>query len=147
MSPTEKFGFHINTCLGTLTQMTNIWEDFWEILYHNHLAHELKMDEEKHGVWPEFQHVCRLILGKGIPRLSRPTQSEGRSIKPCSQFGVPVSVYDRVRRRTPYSYRYSSTNPHSHGFSCPVNHRKVRILIQSLGLPNFIIASATLLSP
>ena len=41
------------------------------------------MDEEKHGVWPEFQRVCRLTLDKVIPRLLGPLQSDGRAIKPC----------------------------------------------------------------
>ena len=83
ISPTGKFGFHITTCIANLTQMTNTWEDSWETLYRDQLAHQIKMDEEKHGVWPEFQHVCRLTLNKVIPRLLRPLQSEGRSIKPC----------------------------------------------------------------
>ena len=83
ISPTGKFGFHITTCHAKLTQVTNTWEDSWEILYRDQLAHQIKMDEEKHGVWPEFQHVCRLTLEKVIPRLLRPLQSDGRSIKPC----------------------------------------------------------------
>ncbi|KAL8826747.1 MAG: hypothetical protein Q9170_007285 [Blastenia crenularia] len=83
VSPTGKFGFHITTCHAKLTQITDRWEDSWEVLYRDQLAHQIKMDEEKHGVWPEFQHVCRLTLEKVIPRLLRPLQSEGRSIKPC----------------------------------------------------------------
>ena len=78
-----KFGFHITTCHAKLTQITNRWEDSWEKLYRDQLAHQIKMDEEKHGIWPEFQHVCRLTLEKVIPRLLRPLQSDGRSIKPC----------------------------------------------------------------
>ena len=87
MSPTGKFGFHITTCLAKLTQVTNTWKESWETLYRDQLAHQIKMDEEKHGVWPEFQHVCRLTLEKVIPRLLRPLQSEGRSIKPCLVHG------------------------------------------------------------
>ena len=87
MSPTGKFGFHITTCLAKLTQVTHTWEESWETLYRNQLAHQITMDEEKHGVWPEFQHVCRLTLEKVIPRLLRPLQSGGRSIKPCLVHG------------------------------------------------------------
>lgn len=83
VSPTGKFGFHITTCVGKLTHITDRWEDSWEILYRNQLAHQINIDEEKNGVWPEFQHVCRLTLEKVIPRLLRPLQSEGRRIKPC----------------------------------------------------------------
>lgn len=87
VSPTGKFGFHITTCHAKLTQITNRWDDSWEALYRDQLAHQIRMDEEKHGIWPEFQHVCRLTLEKVIPRLLRPLQSEGRSIKPCLVHG------------------------------------------------------------
>ncbi|WEW55098.1 hypothetical protein PRK78_000526 [Emydomyces testavorans] len=83
VSPTGKFGFHIITCHAKLPQITDCWEDSWEVLYKKQLAHMVKLDEEKHGDWPEFQAVSRLVLEKVIPRLLRPLQSEGRSIKPC----------------------------------------------------------------
>ena len=83
VSPTGKFGFHVTTCHAKLTQITDIWEDSWETLYRKQYAHMVKLDEEKHGVWPEFRHLCTLTLEKVIPRLLGPLQSEGRSIKPC----------------------------------------------------------------
>ncbi|KAF2643085.1 hypothetical protein P280DRAFT_496801, partial [Massarina eburnea CBS 473.64] len=87
VSPTGKFGFHITTCHAKLPQVTNIWEESWTVLYQKQLAHMIKLDEEKHGVWPEFDVVCRLIVEKVIPRLLTPLQSEGRSIKPCLVHG------------------------------------------------------------
>jgi fructosamine-3-kinase len=83
VSPTGKFSFHITTCHGKITQITDCWEGSWEVLYRKQLAHQIQLDEEKHGVWPKFQHVCRLTLEKVIPRLLGPLQSGGRSIKPC----------------------------------------------------------------
>jgi protein-ribulosamine 3-kinase len=83
VSPTGKFGFHTTTCHAKLPQITNCWEDSWETLYRKQLAHMIKLDVEKHGEWPEFQHVCKLTLEKVIPRLLGPLQAEGRSIKPC----------------------------------------------------------------
>jgi len=87
MSPTGKFGFHTTTCHAKITQVTDIWEDSWSVLYQKQLGHMIKLDEEKHGEWPEFQLVCRLTVEKVIPRLLEPLQSEGRSIKPCLVHG------------------------------------------------------------
>nr|KMM68489.1 hypothetical protein CPAG_04816 [Coccidioides posadasii RMSCC 3488] len=87
VSPTGKFGFHITTCHAKLPQITDCWEESWEVLYRKQLGHMVKLDEQKHGEWPEFQAVARLVLEKVIPRLLRPLQSEGRSIKPCLVHG------------------------------------------------------------
>ena len=86
-SPTGKFGFHTTTCHGKVPQLTDLWEDSWEILYRKQLAHMIKMDEEKNGPWPEFKILCDLVLDNVIPRLLRPLQSDGRSIKPCLVHG------------------------------------------------------------
>lgn len=83
VSPTGKFGFHITTCHAKLPQITDIWEESWAELYRKQLAHMIKLDEDKHGVWPELRHVCQLTIDKVIPRLLEPLQSGGRSIKPC----------------------------------------------------------------
>ena len=87
VSPTGKFGFHITTCHAKLPQVTDCWEESWEVLFKKQLAQMMKLDHEKHGPWEEFQAVCALILDKVIPRLLRPLQSEGRSIKPCLVHG------------------------------------------------------------
>jgi fructosamine-3-kinase len=87
VSPTGKFGFHITTCHATLPQITDCWEESWAVLYRKQLAHMIKLDEEKHGEWPEFKIVCQLVLDKVVPRLLEPLQSGGRSIKPCLVHG------------------------------------------------------------
>jgi protein-ribulosamine 3-kinase len=86
--PNGKFGFHITTSHTTLPQVTNLWEESsWSALYQKQLAHMIKLDEEKYGIWLEFQHICRLTVEKVIPRLLEPLQSDGRSIKPCLVHG------------------------------------------------------------
>lgn len=82
-SPTGKFGFHIQTFHAKLPQITDCWEEVWAVLYRNQLAQMVRLDDEKHGVWPEFRKLCTLVLDKVIPRLLEPLQSDGRSIKPC----------------------------------------------------------------
>ncbi|EEP82520.1 predicted protein [Uncinocarpus reesii 1704] len=86
-SPTGKFGFHITTCHGKLPQITDCWEDSWEALYKKQLAHMINFDREKNGEWPEFELLCNLTLERVIPRLLRPLQTNGRSIKPCLVHG------------------------------------------------------------
>ncbi|EFR02384.1 hypothetical protein MGYG_05380 [Nannizzia gypsea CBS 118893] len=87
VSPTGKFGFHTTTCHGTITQVTDLWEQSWAVLYRKQLAHMFAMDLEKHGRWPEFEQLCDITLNKVIPRLLEPLQSDGRSIKPCLLHG------------------------------------------------------------
>ncbi|KAF2810774.1 uncharacterized protein BDZ99DRAFT_487601 [Mytilinidion resinicola] len=83
VSPTGKFGFHTITCHAKLPQVTNIWEGSWSVLYQKQLAHMIRLDEEKNGIWPEFQQMCELTVTMVIPRLLEPLQRDGRSIKPC----------------------------------------------------------------
>ncbi|KAK3941651.1 Fructosamine kinase-domain-containing protein [Diplogelasinospora grovesii] len=114
-SPTGKFGFHVVTCHAKLPQITDCWEDSWEVLYRKQLAYMIELDEEKHGLWPEFQHVCRLTLEKLIPRLLRPLQSDGRSIKPCLLHGNlwdENTATDMVTRK-PFIYDGSSFYGHN----------------------------------
>ncbi|KAI1159468.1 hypothetical protein F5B18DRAFT_584340 [Nemania serpens] len=68
-SLTGKFGFHVTTCHAKLPQVTDCWEDSWEVLYKKQLAHMIRLDEEKNGEWPEFQKLCKPTLNKVIPRL------------------------------------------------------------------------------
>lgn len=87
ISPTGKFGFHTTTCHAKLHQLTDLWEESWEVCYRKQLAHMFDLDTERLPFWPEFRAVADLILDICIPTLLRPLQSEGRSIKPCLVHG------------------------------------------------------------
>lgn len=87
VSPTGKFGFHTTTCHGKAAQLTDCWEDSWEVLYRKQLAHVFEMDKKKHPAWPDFEFCAQLVLDKCVPRLLGPLQSEGREIKPCLVHG------------------------------------------------------------
>jgi protein-ribulosamine 3-kinase len=86
-SPTGKFGFHVTTCRAIIEHLTDLWEESWETLYSKQLMYLMKLDREKNGEWPEFHRVCALLLEHVLPRLLRPLQSDGRSIKPCLVHG------------------------------------------------------------
>jgi protein-ribulosamine 3-kinase len=86
-SPTGKFGFHKTTCHNLITQATDFWHESWEVVYLKQLSHMIELDRKKSGHWPEFHHVCDLILEQVVPTLLRPLQSDGRTIKPCLVHG------------------------------------------------------------
>ena len=83
VSPTGKFGFHMKTMTGPIPMRVDQWSESWEELFSNLLGHLLDLDGEKNEPWPEFEHIKDLTRLRVIPRLLRPLQSHGRSIKPC----------------------------------------------------------------
>lgn len=86
VSPNGKFGFHINTYSGNLPQM-NEWEDSWETFFAKSLRKALDLELEAKGDDPEFHILVPIIFDKVIPRLLRPLETEGRSIKPSLVHG------------------------------------------------------------
>lgn len=86
ISPTGKFGFHITTFAGNLPQMTE-WEESWETFFAKSLRWALKLELQAKGHNPEFDVLVPKIFDKVIPRLLRPLESEGRSVKPSLVHG------------------------------------------------------------
>lgn len=85
-SPNGKFGFHLPTYSGNLPQMTN-WEDSWEVFFTKNLSWALDLEIKAKGHDAELDALVPVIFGKVIPRLLRPLESEGRSIKPTLVHG------------------------------------------------------------
>ena len=85
-SPNGKFGFHVTNYSGNLPQM-NEWEASWEVYFAKCLRKALDLEREAKGDDPEFQVLVPVIFEKVIPRLLRPLESEGRSIKPSLVHG------------------------------------------------------------
>lgn len=80
-SPNGKFGFHITTYSGNLPQI-NDWESSWEVFFAKSMRLALKLELEAKGSDPEFDTLLPTLFEKVIPRLLRPLESEGRSVKP-----------------------------------------------------------------
>jgi fructosamine-3-kinase len=85
-SPTGKFGFHITTCSGNLPQL-NDWEDKWETYFAKSMRWALDLELKARGSHPEFNTLIPTLFDKVIPRLLRPLESEGRSVKPSLVHG------------------------------------------------------------
>ncbi|RTE75721.1 hypothetical protein BHE90_009831 [Fusarium euwallaceae] len=86
MNPTSKFGFHMPTYNGTLEQK-NAWTDTWEEFYARGMRHMMKLEEEARGPSEELQQLSGPFFDKVIPRLLRPLETGGRSIKPVLLHG------------------------------------------------------------
>ncbi|EXJ70756.1 uncharacterized protein A1O5_05746 [Cladophialophora psammophila CBS 110553] len=85
-SPTGKFGFHITTYSGNLPQL-NDWEDRWEAYFAKSMRWALDLELKARGPDPEFDTLIPTLFDKVIPRLLRPLESEGRSVKPSLVHG------------------------------------------------------------
>ncbi|KAG6361931.1 hypothetical protein INS49_010160 [Diaporthe citri] len=85
-SPNGRLGFHMTTYSGNLPQMTD-WETSWEVFFAKNLRFALDLEVEAKGHDPEFDELVPAIFDKVIPRLLRPLETEGRSVKPCLVHG------------------------------------------------------------
>ena len=85
-SPTGKFGFHVTTYAGNLPQYVE-WEDSWEVFFTKSLRHAIDLEIKAKGPHPELDILLPILFDKVIPRLLRPLESDGRSIKPSLVHG------------------------------------------------------------
>lgn len=85
-SPNGKFGFHIPTYTGHLPQ-TNDWEESWEVFFAKNMRQALDCEIQAKGFDPEFESLVPVLFNVVIPRLLRPLESDGRTVKPCLVHG------------------------------------------------------------
>jgi protein-ribulosamine 3-kinase len=85
-SPNGKFGFPVDTCMATSLQ-PNEWFSSWEECFSSIIDIQYQTEQEVHGSSDEMQELRTVMLEKVIPRLLRPLQTDGRSIKPCFVHG------------------------------------------------------------
>jgi fructosamine-3-kinase len=117
----------VTTCHGTLPQYVG-WESSWEVMFSKIVSRAMDLDHEKHGNWPEFNAVRRLLFEHVIPRLLRPLQSEGRSIKPCLIHGDiwDENCADDMNTGEPFAFDAGSIYAHNEyeiGYWRPPRHR------------------------
>ena len=85
-APNGKFGFHITTFNGNSSQ-ANDWTDSWEAYFTKGLKHALDHEIAARGPDSEVEELAPIIFDKVIPRLLRPLESDGRSVKPSLVHG------------------------------------------------------------
>lgn len=81
-SPNGKYGFPIPTYGGRIKQATE-WADTWEEYYTRNVKYVLQTEMESQGPDEEITKLSDALILKVIPRLLRPLETGGRSIKPC----------------------------------------------------------------
>jgi fructosamine-3-kinase len=84
--PTGKFGFHMTTHAGNLPQHVE-WEESWEVFFAKSMRKALDLEIERKGPSEEVNVLSQALFDKVIPRLLRPLESNGRSVKPSLVHG------------------------------------------------------------
>jgi fructosamine-3-kinase len=86
VSPTGNFGFHITTYAGNLPQYV-AWEDSWETFFAKSMRKALDLEIAVKGTSDELEVLSQALFEKVIPRLLRPLESDGRTVKPSLVHG------------------------------------------------------------
>jgi len=81
VSPTGKFGFHMNTCDGFLHQDVP-WESSWTAAFHRLLKGVWIHDSNSNGAWPELNAAMERTLSHVVPRLLGALE-DNETIEPC----------------------------------------------------------------
>ena len=80
-SPTGKFGFPVPTFKGPVP-MNNEWCDRWEDWFARQFRMDVRFEQSVRGPDPDMDGLLEEFVRKVIPRLLRPLQTGGRSIRP-----------------------------------------------------------------
>jgi fructosamine-3-kinase len=86
ISPNGNFGFPIDTGMGACFQPCE-WTNSWEKCFSRIIDLQFQWEQDVHGSSAEMRELHAAMLEKVIPRLLRPLETEGRSIKPCFVHG------------------------------------------------------------
>ncbi|KAJ4318823.1 hypothetical protein N0V94_004247 [Neodidymelliopsis sp. IMI 364377] len=81
VSPTGKFGFHVNTCQGSLPQQT-AWASSWVEFYIQLLEGAMQLNREINGTWKNLEQCVDRLIKQVVPKVLGPLEEGGRSVKP-----------------------------------------------------------------
>lgn len=82
VSPTGMFGFHINTCQGSLAQQTS-WNPSWVDYYVQLVRGAMRLNTEINGKWKDLEQCVDRLISHVVPKVLGPLEANGRAIKPC----------------------------------------------------------------
>lgn len=82
MGKKEQYGFDLPTHLGNIPN-DNTWQSSWEVWFAQAMKRMFEIEETAHGNDTELDVLKETMFEKVIPRLLRPLETGGRSIKPC----------------------------------------------------------------
>jgi protein-ribulosamine 3-kinase len=135
VSPNNKYGFSIPTYQRAMPQYTE-WTESWEDFFTNSLRHVFEFEEKTHGLDRELKVLERAILQKVVPRLLRPLETGGRTIRPRLIHGDvwDGNVSTKVADDSPILFDASCIYAHNEGDSA-INHL-LRVQYLLTGQPN-----------
>ncbi|KAL8746736.1 MAG: hypothetical protein Q9190_001294 [Brigantiaea leucoxantha] len=82
MGREDRYGFDVPTYLANIPN-DNSWKSSWETFFTNLMRRMFQIEEKAHNQDEELEEIEKSMLSKVIPRLLRPLETGGRSIKPC----------------------------------------------------------------
>jgi protein-ribulosamine 3-kinase len=85
-SPNGQFGFEVTTYNGNLPQK-NDWNESWEFFFILGLEHMFALEEQVQGPSERIKELLPALYEKVVPRLLRPLETEGRTLRPCLVHG------------------------------------------------------------
>ena len=86
VSPSGKYGFPVATLQGLVPQFVD-WTDTWEEFFSRSFRRLVENEEKAQGPDADMRKLEEAIFSKVIPRLLRPLETGGRSIRPCLVHG------------------------------------------------------------
>ena len=126
-SPNGKFGFHMTTYSGNLPQM-NEWEDSWETFFTKNMKFAFELEVKAKGHDPEFDILVPVLFNKIIPRLLRPLESEGRTVKPSLVHGDLWYANSGIDVRTEESLIFDACSFYAHNECKELNEKQIESL-------------------
>ena len=78
----ERYGFHVPTHLANIPN-DNTWQKSWELFFTQLMVCMFQVEQKAHAHDEELESLKQVMLEKVVPRLLRPLETGGRSIKPC----------------------------------------------------------------
>ena len=82
MGKEDRYGFGVPTHLANIPN-DNSWQSSWETFFAQLMIRMFEIEGEAHDRDEKLEELKEGMLGKVIPRLLRPLETAGRSIRPC----------------------------------------------------------------
>ena len=127
VSPTGKFGFHIDTCQGPLPQATE-WCSSWVDYYIQLTRRAMQLNTEICGPWRDLEQVVEHLIEHVVPKVLGPLEANGRSVKPSLIHGDLWEGNTGISFETGEVYAFDAS-----GHYC---HNEMEIAMVLLAIPH-----------
>ena len=118
-SPTGQYGFHVVTYNGDLPQ-ANQYTASWETCFTTAFEDMIQQNLDRGGHWEDMKLLRDDVVRIVIPRLIRPLESHGRSIKPSLVHGDLWcgNTGQKIEPSAPLVYDPASFYAHNECLAC-----------------------------